>query len=112
MGYNGRFYYSLHASNWNPKELDRGTYNINTARKIAIDFIKKYHENVYIERNFKEYITVREGYLPKSESIYYYAEYMDGEYLRENGPIMVLNNDGSIKKTYGRPKKKRTVKRK
>ena len=99
-----KYYYTIHSDTGRPLN-NKGYSSINAARKDALAYnrMSQGTESIIIERNFVPYMFMADNGQ---------VEYMDGKYVRENGPIMILNKNGSIKNTYyGRPKKKRTVKR-
>lgn len=94
-----RYFYTLTSDVGTPID-DRFYYSINDARAKALAYVKRSHytESVIIERNGRKYLFVNDNGN---------AEYMSGEFVMENSPIMVLNPNGSIKATYGHTRKRR-----
>ena len=96
-------YYSLHDSESERPlkfaEMFPTPRTIKDARKIALAYVKYsgYTESVIIRKNLDNYMFIQDNGT---------AEYMDGDFVAKDSPIMVLNSDGSIKKTYGKVKKK------
>lgn len=96
-------YYSLHHSESERPlkfaEMYPTPRTIKDARKIALDYVKysDYTESVIIRKNLDNYLFIQDNGT---------AEYMDGDYVAKDSPVMVLNSDGSIRKTYGKVKRK------
>lgn len=96
-----RYFYTLKTSETHTPITNRFYYSINEARARALAYVKwtEYTDSVIIERNGRNYMFIADNGN---------AEYMSGEYIKEDSPIMVLNPNGSIKATYGRVRKRRT----
>lgn len=96
-------YYSLHHSESERPlkfaEMYPTPRTIKDARKIALDYVKYSHytESVIIRKNLDNYLFIQDNGT---------AEYMDGDFVAKDSPVMVLNSDGSIRKTYGKVKRK------
>lgn len=106
-------YYSLHHSESERllkfAEMFPTPRTIKDARKIALAYVKysDYTDSVLIRKEWENYMLIQDNGT---------AVYMKGDFVAKDSPIMVLNSDGSIKKTYGKVKKmisaKQTKKRK
>lgn len=96
-------YYSLHHSE-SERPLKFAEFyptprTIKDARKIALDYVKysDYTESVLIRKDWENYMLIQDNGS---------AVYMKGDFVAKDSPVMVLNSDGSIKKTYGKIIKK------
>ncbi len=87
-----RFYYTLETDSGKPIYIrgQNGYYSINTARSAALEYVKRteYTDQVVILRNLVNYMLIMDN----GDAVY-----MDGDYIKKNSPVMVLNPDGSIK---------------
>lgn len=96
-------YYSLHHSESERPlkfaEMYPTPRTIKDARKIALDYVKysDYTDSVLIQKDWENYMLIQDNGT---------AVYMKGDFIAEDSPVMVLNSDGSIRKTYGKVKKK------
>ena len=87
-----RYYYTLETDSGKPIYIrgQNGYYSINTARSAALEYVKRteYTDQVVILRNLVNYMLIMDN----GDAVY-----MDGDYIKKNSPVMVLNPDGSIK---------------
>ena len=101
-----RFYYTLETDSGKPIYIrgQNGYYSINTARSAALEYVKRteYTDQVVILRNLVNYMLIMDN----GDAVY-----MDGDYIKKNSPVMVLNPNGSIRAS-SRAVRKRTVRRK
>lgn len=101
-----KFYYTLETDSGEPIYVrgQHGFYSINAARSHALEYVKRteYTDQVVILRNLVNYMLMMDN----GDVVY-----MDGDYIKKNSPVMVINPDGSIRAS-SRAVRKRTKRRK
>lgn len=101
-----RFYYTLETDSGKPIHIrgQNGYYSINAARSAALEYVMRteYTDQVVILRNLINYMLIMDN----GDAVY-----MDGDYIKKNSPVMVLNPDGSIRMS-SKTARKKTARRK